>query len=133
MQTGIEDLIKHPSSMDIIIVSIMSPNLPTRTHSLDFLLGVVTLEYPVGHDLVINAFKSLMGDRKKFPNLFTPLIDAINECASQQGILGTQVRKNLPRGSSVTLFAAEKGVDKQGGILQKEISAFLVSSYFLKQ
>ena len=110
-----------------------SPNLPTRTNSLDFLLGVVTIEYPLGHRLVTDAFSHLKDAGINIQYLFTPLIDAIKECVMQQGVWGTRVGGKIQNqtGEGTTLFAAESGSDKKGDGLYREVKEFLVCFNFL--
>lgn len=57
--------------------------------------------------------------------IFSPLVDAILECAGQQGILGTRVG-GMIQSSGTTLFAAQSGSEKKGDSLQREVKEFLV-------
>ncbi|KAL3899458.1 MAG: hypothetical protein SGCHY_002032 [Lobulomycetales sp.] len=133
---GIEDILAHPSSLNILIHSLNSPNLPTRTNSLDFLLGVVTIEYPLGHRLVTDAFSYLMSTLPSAKYIFTPLIEAILQCISQQGILGTRVgararRLHQQEHGGEILFAAESGAEKKGDSLYRDVKEFLISGMAL--
>lgn len=106
----------------MLIMSINSPNLPTRTNAIDFLLGVVTIEYPLGHKLVMNAFSYLKTQMNE-TYLFETLVHSIKKLVEQQGLWGTSVgSKKTPN----RVFVADNGSEKGGNALYREIKEYLV-------
>ncbi|KAJ1340835.1 hypothetical protein BSLG_004561 [Batrachochytrium salamandrivorans] len=53
--SGIADILYHQNHLNILIQSLDSPLLTARTATMDFLLAIVTLDYPKGHKLVMFA------------------------------------------------------------------------------
>ena len=53
------EFLQEQQNLNILIMSLDSPILSARTAAADFLLAIVTLDYPMGHSLVIKAFESL--------------------------------------------------------------------------
>jgi hypothetical protein len=88
--TSITDVLCQQNFLNILILSLDSPALQARTATLDFLLAIVTLNYPTGHQLVIQAleyFKSTRGKKR----VFDCLVEYLGNAVTSRGIFGSTV------------------------------------------
>lgn len=100
------------------MTSITSPNLLARTSAIDFLLAIVTVSYPQGHELVMAAFKH---DPTQLP--FQGLVSSVAQLVEGKGILGSTVGSKR-EGWEDFMAASVNGRD--GGEMQRNINDFLV-------
>ncbi|KAJ3222019.1 hypothetical protein HK099_002800 [Clydaea vesicula] len=126
---GIQDLLSNPSSLNTLIMSIDSPNVIARTNVIDFLLAVVTISYPKGHNLVLEAFLYFQKTRQE-DFIFQGFIKSLKEVILQRGTFGSKVGSK--RDSNVDLFAATNGTEKRKGeILENGIKEYMISAISL--
>lgn len=118
------DFLYEQQNLNILILSLDSPILSSRTSAAEFLLAIVTLDYPRGHSLVITAFENFRITRNEH-RLFEKLLLSLYEIISTRGIFGSVVGSKRER---LTTFIQSALSDKnQDQEHQKEIKDFLVS------
>ena len=106
----------------MLILSLDSSNLGTRTATIDFLLVITSLDYPKGHKLVLSALEYFCTKHGK-PKMFDGLVESISTIVNTRGIFGTKVGAgNATEGS---IFNSGKLFNPQ------EIREFLVSAVAL--
>ena len=126
--SGITDILCHQNFLNILILSLDSPLLVARTATLDFLLAIITLEYPTGHKLVISAlehFKNTRGHQR----IFDFLVDSISKAASSRGIFGSKVGAAASEYQVFGFGANSKDLTKQP--TERDVRDFLVSGVAL--
>ena len=119
--SGITDILTHQNYLNILILSLDSPLLMARTATIDFLLAIVTLNYPSGHNLVMQAMESFKITRKK-ARVFDALILSLSNGVSSRGIFGSKVGA-----SEFTANMFGFNSDKLKPPSEKDIREFLVS------
>ncbi|KAI8903614.1 hypothetical protein EDD86DRAFT_250329 [Gorgonomyces haynaldii] len=87
---GILTVLQQQNLLNILIFSLDSPLLMARTATIDFLLAIVTLEYPKGHQLVMAALEHFREDRQ-VPRVFDTLVESLSQSVSSRGVFGSQV------------------------------------------
>ncbi|KAI9101057.1 hypothetical protein DFS34DRAFT_613026 [Phlyctochytrium arcticum] len=122
---GITELLSSPSYLNLLILSLDSPLLPARTSASDFLLALITLEYPRGHRLVMRAFDYFRAAKDDL-HTFGRLVDSIEGLIKSRGIFGTTVGASSEWKANVVHFG-EKNRDQ----MQKDIKDFLISAVTL--
>ena len=116
------DFLYEQENINILILSLDSTILTSRTAAAEFLLAIVTLDYPKGHALVITAFENLCTARNDH-RLFDKLLKTLFEIVSSRGIFGSTVGSKREKMASFVLSSLnEKNQDQT----QKEIKDFLV-------
>lgn len=113
------DFLYDQSNLNILILSLDSPILSSRTSAAEFLLAIVTLEYPRGHSLVIKAFENFQAERNE-DRLFQKLLKSLYEVIRSRGIFGSVVgskRDKLPFAPSAKINDLDH---------QREIKDYLV-------
>ncbi|KAH6588860.1 hypothetical protein BASA61_005813 [Batrachochytrium salamandrivorans] len=88
--SGIADILYHQNHLNILIQSLDSPLLTARTATMDFLLAIVTLDYPKGHKLVMSAMTDFQKIRKH-ARVFDALVGALTQAVTTRGIFGSVV------------------------------------------
>ncbi|KAI8896016.1 formin homology 2 domain-containing protein [Globomyces pollinis-pini] len=121
--TQITEILGQQNLLNILILSLDSSHLPTQTATIDFLLAIVTLEYPIGHKLVMSAMEYLKTTRK-YNRVFDCLVGSISEYVTARGIFGSKVRSGSVTGKY-------SFVDKAKPPSEKDIREFLVSGLAL--
>ena len=121
--SGIMEFLYEQENLNILILSLDSPILSSRIAAAEFLLAIVTLEYPKGHGLVIAAFENFRIALNEH-RLFEKLLKALYEIVSTRGIFGSVVGSRRDR-LTAFLVQSEKNQEIEQ---QKEIKDFLVSS-----
>ncbi|KAJ8325400.1 hypothetical protein O5D80_006336 [Batrachochytrium dendrobatidis] len=99
--SGIADVLYHQNYLNILIQSLDSPMLSARTATMDFLLAIVTLDYPKGHKLVMSAMNDFQKIRK-LPRVFDALVEALVQAVSSRGIFGSAVCGSLSTSHTTT-------------------------------
>ncbi|KAJ3274450.1 hypothetical protein HK104_004104 [Borealophlyctis nickersoniae] len=120
---GITDLISTPDYLNILILSLDSPTLAAGTSAADFLLALITLDYPKGHRLVLAAFEHFRATRGEI-RLFRRLIRTLEKMVNARGIFGSSVGAKSGREMG---WVGANG----GGAAQREINEFLISAVTL--
>ncbi|KAJ2994431.1 hypothetical protein HDV02_001565 [Globomyces sp. JEL0801] len=123
LKTQITEILGQQNLLNILILSLDSSHLPTQTATIDFLLAIVTLEYPIGHKLVMSAMEYLKTTRK-YNRVFDCLVGSISEYVTARGIFGSKVRSGSVTGKY-------SFVDKAKPPSEKDIREFLVSGLAL--
>jgi Diaphanous FH3 Domain len=118
--SNITEILGHQNYLNILILSLDSPLLMARTATIDFLLAIVTLNYPTGHQLVMQAMESFKTTRNK-ARVFDSLVLSLSNGVLSRGIFGSQVGAS----EFTTLFGF--GSDKLKSPSEKDIREFLVS------
>ncbi|KAI8821726.1 armadillo-type protein [Fimicolochytrium jonesii] len=123
---GILVLLSSPSYLRTIVLSLDSPQLAIRTTAIDFLLCLVTIEYPRGHKLVMDAFNHF---RASHDDLYTfaRLVESLEYLVSTRGVFGTAVGARVEGARDPGLSWGGRGK----GDMQREIKGFLVSAITL--
>ncbi|KAJ3341420.1 hypothetical protein HDU91_000710 [Kappamyces sp. JEL0680] len=88
--SGITDILCQQNFLNILILSLDSPLLMARTATIDFLLAIVTLNYPTGHQLVMSAMDYFKTTRKK-SRIFDCLVESLANAVTSRGIFGSKV------------------------------------------
>ncbi|TPX72675.1 hypothetical protein SpCBS45565_g00202 [Spizellomyces sp. 'palustris'] len=122
---GVTELLSNPSYLNILILSLDSPLLPARTSAADFLLALVTLEYPRGHRLVMRAFDYFRSSRDDL-HTFERLVLALESLINTRGVFGTTVGAKADVKDTIVHFG-----DKSREQMQKDIKDFLISAVTL--
>ncbi|KAJ1328832.1 hypothetical protein BSLG_009876 [Batrachochytrium salamandrivorans] len=97
--SGIADILYHQNHLNILIQSLDSPLLTARTATMDFLLAIVTLDYPKGHKLVMSAMTDFQKIRKH-ARVFDALVGALTQAVTTRGIFGSVVGVGGQNGGS---------------------------------
>jgi hypothetical protein len=106
--------------LDVLILSLDSPSILARTATMDFLLAIVTLNYPKGHSLIMQSmehFKAVRHQKK----VFDYLVGSLGQAVSSRGIFGSRVGSTLE--PSMFSFGMS---DKVKQPTEKDIRDFLV-------
>jgi hypothetical protein len=117
---GIMDFLYDQSNLNILILSLDSSILSSRTSAAEFLLAIVTLEYPRGHSLVIKAFENFQAERNE-DRLFQKLLKSLYEVIRSRGIFGSVVGSKRERMSFIHASKNTNDLDHQ-----REIKDYLV-------
>ncbi|KAJ3267918.1 hypothetical protein HDV01_003782 [Terramyces sp. JEL0728] len=118
---GITDILGQQNYLNILILSLDSPLLMARTATLDFLLAIVTLDYPNGHRLVMEAMEYFKTVRNT-ARTFDCLIESLNSTVTSRGIFGSTV------GSTQMEFNMFGFGEKLKAPTEKDLREFLVSA-----
>lgn len=110
----------NPNYLSILILSLDSPLLPARTSAADFLLALVTLEYPRGHRLVMGAFEHFRATHDDL-HTFQRLVSALDSLVQTRGVFGTVVGAKAEVKETLIYFG-----DKNKEQMQRDIKEFLV-------
>jgi hypothetical protein len=120
------EFLYEQDNLNILILSLDSPILSSRIAAAEFLLAIVTLEYPKGHGLVIAAFENFRITLNEH-RLFEKLLKALYDIVSTRGIFGSVVGSRRDR---LTSFLATPQLEKNQEMeQQKEIKDFLVRQF----
>ncbi|KAL2917768.1 hypothetical protein HK105_202641 [Polyrhizophydium stewartii] len=140
--SGIADVLYQQNYLNILIQSLDSPLLTARTATMDFLLAIVTLDYPKGHKLVMSAMAFFQKVRNK-ARVFDALVESLSQAISSRGIFGSTVGGASVHGLGVlggtlhsqngggsdiaSLFTLSGMFEKSKAPTEKEVREFLVS------
>jgi hypothetical protein len=102
-------------------MSLDSPLLTSRTATIDFLLAIVTLEYPKGHQLVMAAMEHFKLQRSA-TRIFDVLVESLYSFVNSRGVFGSKVRAGSDHHSTMFSFLAEKSNQPT----EREIREYLV-------
>jgi hypothetical protein len=130
--SGITDILCHQNFLNILILSLDSPLLVARTATVDFLLAIITLEYPTGHKLVMSALEHFRATRGH-QRIFDYLVDSISKAASSRGIFGSKVGAFSTNDYQVFGFGAGNNKDSSNNRnpTERDVRDFLVSGVAL--
>jgi hypothetical protein len=106
IQRGIADILSQQDDANLLILSLDSPSVVSRTATIDFLLAIVTLDYPKGHKNVMDAL-SFFQKKRELPRIFDCLIMALSSFVNSRGVFGTVVGSQ-PTPNNPFSFAFEK-------------------------
>jgi hypothetical protein len=124
---GIIEILSEQQFLDILIMSLASPLLTSRTATVEFLLVIATSEYPKGHRLVMSSLEHLKlskGDDFK-TRVFDFLVLSLKDLVFSRGIFGSKV--NQSKLNEVTLFSINS--DKTTQPTESDIRSYLVYVY----
>ncbi|KAJ3177111.1 Dishevelled associated activator of morphogenesis 2 [Geranomyces variabilis] len=121
---GITELLNNSTYLSIIVLSLDSPLLSARTAAADFLLALVTIEYPRGHKLVMGAFEHFRAAHDDL-RTFSRLISAIDSLVQSRGVFGSTVGSKGAR--ELGLHFGDKNREQT----QRDIKDFLISTVTL--
>lgn len=96
-----------------------------RTATIDFLLAIVTLQYPTGHRLVMSAMEFFKITRKK-ARVFDCLVESLAHGVTSRGIFGSKVGA-----VELNMFGFQSSQDKLKMPSERDIREFLVSGVAL--
>ncbi|KAI8921081.1 armadillo-type protein [Powellomyces hirtus] len=120
---GITELLNNSRYLSIIVLSLDSPLLSARTSAADFLLALVTIEYPRGHKLVMGAFEHFRAAHDDL-HTFQRLVSALDSLVQTRGVFGTTVGS---RSENSLLHFGDKNREQT----QRDIKDFLISTVTL--
>ncbi|KAJ3070679.1 hypothetical protein HDU98_006303 [Podochytrium sp. JEL0797] len=86
----INDLLAKSEWINVLTFSLDSPILSSRISATDFLLALVALNYPKGHNLVIRAFETHRNEHRGL-RLFERFMGTISEIVESRGTFGSVV------------------------------------------
>ncbi|KAJ3150792.1 hypothetical protein HDU86_006301 [Geranomyces michiganensis] len=121
---GITELLNNSTYLSIIVLSLDSPLLSARTAAADFLLALVTIEYPRGHKLVMGAFEHFRAAHDDL-RIFSRLTAAIDSLVQSRGVFGSTVGSKGAR--ELGLHFGDKNKEQT----QRDIKDFLISTVTL--
>ncbi|KAJ3140443.1 hypothetical protein HK101_003495, partial [Irineochytrium annulatum] len=125
-QKNINILLSNPEYLATLVLSLDAPILCARTSAIDFLLVIASLDFPNGHNLVLEAFESFRL-AKGHNIVFKGLVITLKQVVGSRGKFGTSV------GAKRGLVIAEglSVLPGSGDSIKKEINDFLLSSIAL--
>ncbi|KAJ3266630.1 hypothetical protein HDU77_011378 [Chytriomyces hyalinus] len=96
----INELLAKSEWINILAFSLDSPILPARISATDFLLALVALNYPKGHNLVLRAFETYRTEYGAM-RLFERFVGTISEIVDSRGTFGSLVGARKEVGGAI--------------------------------
>ena len=126
-EPALAQMLLEQSRLNILIQSLDSPSLMARTATIDFFLIIVTVDYPTGHKLVLEAMEFFRSIRNK-KRVFDYLIEALGNAVGARGIFGTFVGATPTTSTTTELSQVFRfGTEKVGKPTEKHMREYLVS------
>ncbi|KAI9328794.1 hypothetical protein BDR26DRAFT_873559 [Obelidium mucronatum] len=126
----INDLLARPEWINILTFSLDSPILPSRTSATDFLLALVALNYPKGHNLVIRAFETYRSEQSNL-RLFERFLSTISEIVESRGTFGSLVGSKGYSGTKKDASSVAGIVSMNREKAHKDMKDYLISALAL--
>ncbi|KAJ3228343.1 hypothetical protein HDU81_006233 [Chytriomyces hyalinus] len=96
----INELLAKSEWINILAFSLDSPILPSRISATDFLLALVAINYPKGHNLVIRAFETYRIEYGAM-RIFERFVGTIAEIVESRGTFGSLVGARKEVGGAI--------------------------------
>ncbi|KAJ3023894.1 UNVERIFIED_CONTAM: hypothetical protein HDU68_008418 [Siphonaria sp. JEL0065] len=121
----INELLARSDWINILTFSLDSPILSSRISATDFLLALVVLNYPNGHNLVIRAFETYKKEQSGL-RLFERFVGTISEIVESRGTFGSVVGSKKDNAGSI---AGIMSMNRE--MAHKEMKDYLISALAL--
>ncbi|KAI8617768.1 hypothetical protein BC830DRAFT_1111986 [Chytriomyces sp. MP71] len=130
-ESEINELLAQSDWINILAFSLDSPILPARISATDFLLALVAVNYPKGHNLVIRAFETCRTEHGN-TRLFERFIGIVSEIVDSRGTFGSIVGAKKEVGGAIGGIVSLNREKAHADLKEYLISAIALIRYIVQ-